>query len=81
MKNIEAIFPFADDVYEKSNQSISTIQTKKLFSFSNDIFDAVNTSPVKSKDETVYTIYAKIKVISDASDNPSKNTNKFIINN
>ena len=77
MKNIEAIFPFADDVYEKSNQSISTIKPSKVFPFSNDIFDAVNSSPVKSKDETVYTIYAKIKVISDASDNPSKNTKQI----
>ena len=33
MKNIEAIFPFADDVYDKSNQSISTIQPKNVSVF------------------------------------------------
>ena len=39
LKNIEAIFPFADDVYEKSNQSISTtIKPKRIFPYADDIF-------------------------------------------
>ena len=38
LKNIEAIFPFADDAYEKSNQSISTIKPSKVFAFSDNIF-------------------------------------------
>ena len=39
MQSIEAIFPFADDVYEKSNQSIlTTLKPKRIFPFADDIF-------------------------------------------